>query len=183
MLGCPCHSSQLPTNSPELTPIPNLDDRASHQKPQNLKEIAQLRFRVAWNLWPLYFFHFSPLDVGMYILGCSTFMLWKQITCYLVSQIPCFCCSAAQSCPALWNPMECSIPGFPVLHYLMEFAETHVHWVDDAIQPSQPLSLSSPPASNFSSTRVFPSESTLRIRWPKYWSFIFSISPSNEYWG
>ena len=64
-------------------------------------------------------------------------MLWKQIACYLVSQVCCCCCSAAQSCPALCNPMECSMPGFPVLHYLMEFAETHVRWVDDAIQPSQ----------------------------------------------
>ena len=71
MLGCPCHSSQVPTNSPEPTPIPNLEDRASHQKSQNWKEIAQLHFRVAWNLWPLDFFQFTPLDMGMYILGLS----------------------------------------------------------------------------------------------------------------
>ena len=46
------------------------------------------------------------------------------------------CCSVAKSCPTLWNPMNCSAPGFPVLHYLPEFAQTHVHWVSDTIQPS-----------------------------------------------
>ena len=60
------------------------------------------------------------------------------------------CCSVAQSCPTLWDPMDCSTPGFPVLHYLPEFAKTHVHWVNDAIQPSHPLSSCSPPAFNLS---------------------------------
>ena len=60
------------------------------------------------------------------------------------------CCSVAQSCPTLWNPMDWHTPGFPVLHYLMEFAQTHVHWVSDAIQPSHPLSPSSPPPLNLS---------------------------------
>ena len=77
--------------------------------------------------------------------------------------------------------MNCSTPGFPVLHYLPEFAQTHVHWVSDAIQPSNLLSPPYPPAFNFSSIRVFSSESALHIRWPKYWSFNFSISPSIEY--
>ena len=75
--------------------------------------------------------------------------------------------------------MDCSTPGFPVLHYLLEFAQSHVHRVDDAIPPSHPLS---PPLllqPIFPSISVFPSESALHIRWPKYWSF--SISPSNEY--
>ena len=54
------------------------------------------------------------------------------------------CCSFAQSCPTLCDPMDCSTPGFPVLHYLSEFAQTHVHWVGDAIQPSHPLSPPSP---------------------------------------
>ena len=53
-------------------------------------------------------------------------------------------CSVAKSYPTLWDPRDCCTPGFPVLHYLPEFAQTHVHWVDDAIQPSHPLSLSSP---------------------------------------
>ena len=73
--------------------------------------------------------------------------------------------------------------SFPVLHHLLEFAQTHVHWVIDAIQPCHPLSSPSPPASVFPCIKVFSSESALRIRWPKYWSFSFSISPSNEYSG
>ena len=74
--------------------------------------------------------------------------------------------------------MDCSTPGFPVLYHLSELAQTHVHWVRDAIQPSHlchPLLL----PSIFSSIRVFSNESALHIRWPKYWSF--SIGPSNEY--
>ena len=92
----------------------------------------------------------------------------------------CCCCSVTQSCPALWDPMDCSTPGFPVFHHLPELAQTHVHWVSDAIQPSGPLSTPSPPAyTTFPSIRVLSNESILRIRWPKYWSF--SISPSSEY--
>ena len=78
--------------------------------------------------------------------------------------------------------MCCGMPGFPILHYVLEFAQTHVCWVNDAIQPSHPLS--SPPFSSiFPGIRVFSNESTLRIRWSKYWSFSFSVSPSNEYSG
>ena len=79
--------------------------------------------------------------------------------------------------------MDRSTPGLPVPHQLSEFTQTHVHWVSDAIQPSQlccPLLLL---PSIFPSTRVFSNESALRIRWPKYWSFSFNISPSNEYSG
>ena len=71
--------------------------------------------------------------------------------------------------------MDCSTPGFPVLHCLLEFAQTHIHWAGDAIQPFQSS------VSVFPSIRVFSNELTLCIRWPKYWSF--SISPSSEYWG
>ena len=77
--------------------------------------------------------------------------------------------------------MDCIIPGFPVLHYLLEFSQTHVYWVDDAIQPSHPLSLLLP--SIFPSIRVFSTELALHISWTKYWSFSFSNSPSNEYLG
>ena len=93
------------------------------------------------------------------------------------------CCSDTKSCWTLCNPTDCGIPGTPVLHYLLEFAQIHVHWVGDAY-----LTISSLPPLLllpliFPSIRVFASESPLHIRWPKYWSFIFSISPSNEYSG
>ena len=81
--------------------------------------------------------------------------------------------------------MDCSMPGFSVLHHLLELAQTHVHWVSDTIQPSHPLSSSSPLPlpSIFPSIRVISDESALCLRWPKYWSFSFSISPFNEYSG
>ena len=60
------------------------------------------------------------------------------------------CCSATQLCPTLWDPMDCSMPGFPDLHHLTEFAQTHIHWVSDAIQPSHPLLSRSPPTFNLS---------------------------------
>ena len=70
------------------------------------------------------------------------------------------CCSVAQSCPTLCDPKDCSTPGFPVLHYLQECTQIHVHLVDDAIQPSHPL------PSIFPDIRVFSNESGLCIRWP-----------------
>ena len=88
-----------------------------------------------------------------------------------------------QSCPTLCDPVDCSTPVFPVHHQLVELTQTHVHWVSDAIQPSHPLSFPSLPPPIFPSIRVFSKESVFRIRWPKYWSFSFSISPSNEYSG
>ena len=91
--------------------------------------------------------------------------------------------SVAQSCPTLCDPMNCSRPGLPVYHQLAEFTQTYVHRVGDAIQPSNPLSSPSPPGPNPPSIRVFSNESTLRMRWPKYWSFSFSICPSNEHPG
>ena len=91
--------------------------------------------------------------------------------------------SVAQSCPTLRNSMDCSMPGFPVHHQLPQLTQTHVHPVGDAIQPfncCHPLLL---PPLIFPSIRVFSNESALCIRWPKCWSFSFSISPSNEYSG
>ena len=88
--------------------------------------------------------------------------------------------SVAQSCPTLCYPMNHSTPGLPVHHQLSEFTETHIHRVGDAIQPSHlrhPLLLLPPVPP---SIRVFSSESTLLMRWPKYWSFSFSIIPSKE---
>src|SRR5574337_278953 len=77
--------------------------------------------------------------------------------------------------------MDCSTPGLPVHRQLPELAQTHVHRVGDALQPSHPLPSPSPPASNLSQHQGLFQESALRIRWPKDWSF--SISPSNEYSG
>ena len=79
--------------------------------------------------------------------------------------------------------MNCSTPGLPVHHQLPEFTQTHVHRVSDAIQPSHSLSSPSPPAPSPSQHQGLFQRSTLHMRWPKYWSFSFSISPSNEYPG
>ena len=93
--------------------------------------------------------------------------------------------SSVESLSSVWlcDPMDCSMPGLPVYHQLLELTQTHVHWVGYAIQPSHPLSspLLLPPI--FPSIRVFSNETVLHIRWPKYWSFSFNISPSNEYSG
>ena len=79
--------------------------------------------------------------------------------------------------------MNCSMPVFPVLHYFPEFAQTHGSWVRDAMQPSDPCCPLPFLPSIFRSFRVFSKQSALLNRWPKYWSFSFSISPSNEYSG
>ena len=89
--------------------------------------------------------------------------------------------SVAQSYSTLCDPMDCSMPGLPVHHQLLELTQTHVHWVGDTIQPSHPLSSPSPPAFNLSQHLFFPNESVPCIRWPKYLSVNLSISPSNEY--
>ena len=91
--------------------------------------------------------------------------------------------SVAQSCRTLCEPMNRSTSGLPVHHQLLELTQTHVHWAGDVIYLSHLLSPSSPTPSVFPSYRVFSSESALHIRWSKYWSFSFSISPSNEYSG
>ena len=88
--------------------------------------------------------------------------------------------SVAQSCLTLCIPMNRSTPGLPVHHQLPECTQTHIHRVSDAIQPSHPLSSPFPPAPIPPNIRVFSNESTLRMRWPKYWSYSFSIIPSKE---
>ena len=94
-----------------------------------------------------------------------------------------FCSVKLLSQVWLWDPMDCSTPDFPIHHQLLGLAQTHVLWVSDAIQSSHPLLSPSPPPSIFPSIRVFSNESVICIRWPKYWDFSFSISPSNEYSG
>ena len=91
--------------------------------------------------------------------------------------------SVTQSHLTLCDLVDCSMPGLPVHHQLLQLAQTHAHRVGNAIQPSYPLLSPSPPAFNLLITRVFSNESVLHIRWPKYWSISFSISPSNEYLG
>ena len=86
-------------------------------------------------------------------------------------------------CLTLCDPMDCRTPGFPVLHYHPEFAQTHVHWVGDTIQPLLLCCSLLFLPSIFPSFKVFSNESALPIRWSKYWGFSFSISPSNEYSG
>ena len=95
----------------------------------------------------------------------------------------CCHCSVVKLCLTLCDPTHCSLPGFPVLHHLLQFTQTHVHQVSDTIQPAHPLSPPSPPAFNLSHIRIVSIELALPIRWPKYWSFSFSISPSNDYSG
>ena len=91
--------------------------------------------------------------------------------------------SVAPLCQTLCNSMNHSMPGRPVHDQFQEFTQTHVHRVSDATQPSHPLLTLSPPAPIPPSIRVFSNESTLCMRWPKYWSFSFSITPSSEHPG
>ena len=117
-----------------------------------------------------------------------SFMPWnatllQQILVYDFSTFRVQFSSVTQSCLTLCDPMNCSIPGLPVHHQLLEFTQTHVHWVNEAIQASHPLSSLLLPPPILPSIRVFTNESTLRMRWPKYWSFSFSIRPSNEHPG
>ena len=108
---------------------------------------------------------------------------WVWISCqsYLQCKSHQFS-SVTQSYPTLCDPIDCSTSGFLVHHQILEFTQTHVHQVGDAIHPSHPLlSPSVLLPSIIPSIRVFSNESVLCIRWPKYWSFTFSVSPSNGY--
>ena len=94
---------------------------------------------------------------------------------------PCCYCSVIRLCLTFCNPMDCSMSGFPVLHHLLELAQTCVHWVSDAIQHLIHCCFLLLLPSVFPNIRAISSESVLCIRWPKYWSF--SLIPSNEYSG
>ena len=117
---------------------------------------------------------FTYLSTELWLYHVSSCHNWEVLGDLL--------CSVAKSYLTLCDPMDCSTPGFPALHCFPEFAQTHVHWVD-AIQPSHPLLTLLFLPSILPSIRVLSNESVLYIRWPKYWSFSFSISPSNEYSG
>ena len=101
------------------------------------------------------------------------FIYWPR--CILVAVV------VVQSCPTLCHPMDCSTAGFPVLHHLLEFAQTHVHRDSDAIQPSHPVSPPFPPAFTLSQHHGLFQWASYSHRRPKYWSFSFSISPSNGF--
>ena len=107
-------------------------------------------------------------------------MLYNVVLVSTVQQSESVISSVAQWCPTLCNPVDCTMPGFPVHHQLPEPAQTHVYGVSDAI--SNHLILCCPLLllrSIFPSIRVFSNESVLHIRWPQYWGFSFSISPEN----
>ena len=108
---------------------------------------------------------------------------WSFIITYILYIRNCIAVVQSLSCLTLCNLRHSNTPAFSVLHYLPKFAQTHIYWVDDVIQPSHPLSPSSHPALNLSQHQGLFQESALCIMWPKYWSFSFSISPSNEYSG
>ena len=110
----------------------------------------------------------------------SFFNYWNNSHYFPLQSIPqrICCCSVAKLYLTLCDPMDCSMPGFPALQSLPEFAQTHVHWISNAIQPSYPLFYDD--LQNL--LEITPKETCLSL-WPKYWSFSFSISPSNEYSG
>ena len=111
-------------------------------------------------------------------LVCFTFSIsYSALSFHLV------CCSVAQACPTLCNHMDWRMPGFNVLPHLPELAQTHLHWISDAIQPSHPLSSPSPPAFNLSQHQGLFKWVSFSHQVAKYWSFSLSISPSNEYSG
>ena len=123
-----------------------------------------------------------------FLFAISTLWSLRLLTFIVTSSYsyPILCFSSVQftqSCLTLCYPMDCSMPGFPFHHQLPEFIQTHVHWVGDAIQPSYPLSSPSPPAFSLSQHGGLSNDSALHIRWPKDWSFVFNISPSNEHSG
>ena len=117
-----------------------------------------------------FYFHYHFVSYTWLYFLSDCFTIYNQYT------------SVTQSCPTLCNPMDYSMIGLPVHQQLLEFAQTHVRW-GDAIQPSHPLSSPSPATFNLSQHQIFSNESALWIRWPKYWSFSFIISPSNEHSG
>ena len=110
-----------------------------------------------------------------------TYSLWYQQSIYTLPLL--FLLLVAQSCPILCNPMDCSTPGFPVLHYLPEFAQIHVHCISDAIQPSHPLSPSSPTAFNLSTSGSFTVTQFFTSGGQSIGASASALNPSNEYSG
>ena len=125
----------------------------------------------------------NAIDFCMLILYLATLLnlAYLLLIYYIHVHWPLsYCCSVAKLCPTLCDPVHCGMPDLPALHHLPEFAQIYVQCISDAIQPCCPLLLL---PLIFPSIRVFSNESGLHIRWPKYWSFCFSINLSNEYSG
>ena len=122
-------------------------------------EILDCGHHMAWLMKP------ATLDV---ITGSGVFTFWTNFVVQSLSH------------SRLCDPTDGSTPGFPVLHHLLELAQTHVHLLSDVIQASHPLLTPFHLPSIFPSIRIFSNELALPIRWPKYWNFGFSISHSNE---
>ena len=179
-VGChSLHQGIFPTHgsNPSLSHCRQILYRLSHQKDSScFRNGPLLRGAVLWfgpSFLPL---HARPsrvaLSSGLPLRAPLSFMVYSLLPYNTGDprEWGC-CCSVAQSCLTLCHPMDCSTPGFPVHHQLPELAQTQVHQVGDAIQPTMssilccPLLLLPP---IFSSVRVFSSESLLRIRWPKY---------------
>ena len=160
---------------------------------QKLKQVANSSFHtVFWWICFLSSVLFGSNSTFLALMQMQKIYIFKASSFFFF----CYFCSVIQSCPTLCNLMDCSKPGFPVLHHLPELGQTHVHWVGDVIQPSHPLLFPSPPdlslskhhpllflISEFPSNRVFSNEKALHIKWSKYWSFSLSVSPSSEYSG
>ena len=112
---------------------------------------------TAIHMCHIFFIHSSIVE---YVGSCHTLAVVNDATVNIC------CCSVTKLCLTLCNLMDCSMPGFPVLHYFPEFAQTHVHWVDDVIQPSHPLLLPSPPILNLSQHQGLFQWWALQIGWP-----------------
>ena len=115
-----------------------------------------------------------------YSLFCSDQSAWRSVGLWSPSIFQYRCCSITKSCPTVCDPMDCSMPSFPVLQHFQNLLKL---MSIESVMPSSHLTLWHPLllSSIFPSIKVFSNKSALRIRWPKNWSFSFSISLSNEY--
>ena len=139
-LGFPCDSAgkECTCNAGDLSSIPGLG-RSPGGGHGNPLQYSGLENSMVYSPWGR-----KQLDTTEWL---SLHWLLEFLVCRLT--VPC-CCSVAKLCLTLCDPTNCSTPGFPVLYYLLKFAQTHVRWISDAIQPSHPLSSPSPPAFSLS---------------------------------
>ena len=123
---------------------------------REVKQKYYMSFHNIFQIWILYNVFTAYIKyMNWFIGGYLIFFSWNMSSCPYFSGHQCEgiivqFSSVAQSCPTLCDPMDCSTPGLPVHHQLLEFTETHVHWVSDAIQPFHPLLSPFPPTFNLS---------------------------------